>query len=304
MPRSSVALPRKPPPNLWSLLKNRPIDNSRSGVPGEIRGLEYLHSKYGSLPWADLVDPSVRMAKQGFVVGKDMESQMDRINDEKLFLEDPAWAPEFAPHGKLLRAGDTITRPRLAKTLERISDGGADAFYTGVVAETMVAALRKRGGIMTLQDLHDYKITHRRPISIQYDGYRITGCGVPGGGVVSLATLNVLQRYFDRGEAAALNLTSHRLSEIMRFAFGAVSASSFSLWLSSGLIRHSAPSSETLTLWTGSSRTSKPCSAKPLPPRSEAKSATTTRSPLKPTTRTVWRYWKRKSSRSNSDWAI
>ncbi|KAK1831885.1 gamma-glutamyltranspeptidase [Podospora conica] len=192
-----------------------------AGVPGEIRGLEYLHTKYGSLPWADLVDPSVRIAREGFVVGKDMESSMDRINDDKLFLEDPAWAPEFAPQGRLLRAGDTITRPRLAKTLESIRDGGADAFYTGVIAETMVAALQRKGGIMTLQDLRDYQVIRRRPISIQYDGYRLTGCGVPGGGVVSLAILNVLQGYADRGEASALNLTSHRLSEIMRFAFGA-----------------------------------------------------------------------------------
>ncbi|KAK0746809.1 gamma-glutamyltranspeptidase-like protein [Schizothecium vesticola] len=174
------------------------IGDLSARVTGEIRGLEYLHSKYGSLPWADLVDPSVKMAKQGFVVGKDMESQMDRINDETLFPEDPAWAPEFAPERRLLRAGDTITRPRLAKTLERIRDGGADAFYTGVVAETMVEALRKRGGIMTLQDLRDYRIIHRRPMSI-----------------------HVLQGYADRGKAAALNLTSHRLSEIMRFAFGA-----------------------------------------------------------------------------------
>ena len=151
-----------------------------------------------------------------------MVNQMDRINDNELFLS-PAWAPEFAPLGTRLKAGDTMKRPRLAKTLEIIRDKGPDAFYTGVIAETMVAALRAKGGRMTLQDLKDYRVLHRQPRSIQYDGYRITGCGAPAGGVVSLAILNVLKGYADRGEKAAINLTSHRLSEMMRFAFGAVS---------------------------------------------------------------------------------
>ncbi|KAK0628790.1 nucleophile aminohydrolase [Bombardia bombarda] len=190
-------------------------------IPGEIRGLQYLHSKYGSLPWEKLVDPSVKLARDGFLVGTDFESQMDRIDDQSLFL-DPIWAPEFSPQGRRLMAGDLMKRPKYAETLEIIRDRGPDAFYSGFIASTMVAALQDNNGVMRLEDLQDYQVVNRQLRSIQYDGYRITGGGSPAGGVVSLSILNALKGYSDRDQQSAVNLTSHRLSEIMRFAFGAV----------------------------------------------------------------------------------
>ena len=104
-----------------------------SGVPGELRGLEHLHKKYGSLPWADLVQPAIKVARYGFPVNNDTMSFMKRTytksENESFLVNDPAWAIDFAPSGKLVQIGEKLTRRRFADTLEAIADGGPDVFY-------------------------------------------------------------------------------------------------------------------------------------------------------------------------------
>ena len=196
-----------------------------SGVPGELRGLETLHRKYGTLPWATLVQPAVRTAREGFTVGRDLVRYMESaVGDGEDFLsKNPTWAIDFAPNGTRLGLGDKITRHRYADTLEAIGKHGPDAFYTGPIAETMINALQSANGTMTLDDLKNYTVAIRNVSHIDYRGYKVTGCTAPSSGVVGLSILKILGTYPGLfSNESALNLSTHRLDEAMRFGYGQV----------------------------------------------------------------------------------
>ncbi|KAK1753162.1 gamma-glutamyltransferase [Echria macrotheca] len=193
---------------------------SASGIPGEVQGLHQLHTKYGRLPWAKLVAPAVKLAESGFVIGKDLGYYMDLLNKDDVFLS-PAWAPDFAPRGIRLRAGDLMTRKRYARVLQAIAERGPEAFYTGPVAKSTVKALADADGIMTLEDLRQYKALSRPPRSITYKNFRITSCGAPTSGIVVLKILKTILGYDGVGDPGSINLTTHRLDEAIRFAYGA-----------------------------------------------------------------------------------
>ncbi|KAI0905642.1 gamma-glutamyltransferase 1 [Ustulina deusta] len=192
-----------------------------SGVPGELRGLEHLHKNYGSLPWKQLMLPAVKVARYGFKVTEDLVHYMDTVTPNGNFLtENPTWAIDFAPNGYRVKLGETITRKRYADTLEVIANEGPDAFYTGAIAKATIAALTKANGTMTLDDLKNYTVAIRKPSEITYRGYKLTATSAPSGGIVTLSTLNIVNGYDDFGDPAAINLTTHRLDEAMRFAYG------------------------------------------------------------------------------------
>ncbi|KAI2622365.1 gamma-glutamyltransferase 1 [Hypoxylon sp. NC1633] len=192
-----------------------------SGVPGELRGLEYLHKKYGKLPWHKVVTPAVHVARHGFNVTEDLVRYMNSVTPNGNFLtEDPSWAIDFAPKGYRVKLGETITRKRYADTLEVIAAEGPDAFYTGPIAEATIAALAKKNGTMTLDDLKNYTVAIRKPSVITYRGHKLAATSAPSGGVVALSTLKIVDGYEGFGDPAAINLTTHRLDEAMRFAYG------------------------------------------------------------------------------------
>lgn len=192
-----------------------------SGVPGELRGLEHLHTKYGSLPWKQLVLPAVKVARYGFKVTEDLVHYMDTVTPNGNFLtDDPTWAIDFAPNGYRVKLGETITRKRYADTLEVIANKGPDAFYTGAIARATIAALTKANGTMTLEDLKNYTVAIRKPAKIDYRGYKLTATSAPSGGIVALSALNIVNGYKGFGSPAAINLTTHRLDEAIRFAYG------------------------------------------------------------------------------------
>ncbi|GJC91003.1 glutathione hydrolase proenzyme [Colletotrichum liriopes] len=192
-----------------------------SGVPGELRGLEHLHKKYGKLPWAKVVAPAIKVARYGFRVTEDLVRYMNSVTPNGNFLtEDPTWAIDFAPKGYRVKLNETITRKRYADTLEVIAKEGADAFYTGAIANATIAALQKSNGTMTLEDLKNYTVAVREPAQISYRGYKLTACNAPSGGIVALSALNIVSGYEGFGDAASRNSTVHRLDEAMRFAYG------------------------------------------------------------------------------------
>ncbi|KAL0941940.1 gamma-glutamyltranspeptidase [Colletotrichum truncatum] len=192
-----------------------------SGVPGELRGMEYLHNKYGRLPWADVVLPSVKVARHGFRVNEDLVKYMNAVTPNGNFLtDDPSWAIDFAPNGYRVKLNETMTRRRYADTLETIAKKGVDAFYTGAIANATIAALQRSNGTMTLEDLKNYTIAIREPSQINYRGYKLTACNAPAGGGVALSALNIVNGYEGFGDPAQRNLTVHRLDEAIRFAYG------------------------------------------------------------------------------------
>jgi len=192
-----------------------------SGIPGEVRGLQYVHSNYGSLPWVTVLRPAIKVAREGWPVNQDLVNYMKSATASSNFLvDDPEFAFDFAPKGRLLTINETITRKRYANTLETIATEGPDTFYEGPIAEATIRALQAANGTMTLEDLKNYTVAIRKPSTITYRDYKLTSCSAPSGGEVALAVLKILEGYSGIGDPATVNLTTHRLDEAMRFAYG------------------------------------------------------------------------------------
>ena len=113
-----------------------------------------------------------------------------------------------------------MTRKRYAHTLEAIAVGGPEAFYEGQIAEATVRALHRTNGTMTTEDLAKYDIVSKPPVSIDYEGFRLYGCGAPASGAVALSVMKVLEGYEDFGQSHTMNLSTHRLDEAIRFGYG------------------------------------------------------------------------------------
>lgn len=190
-----------------------------SAIPGELRGLEKIHNLYGSLPWHTVFKPAIKLARHGFTVSQDLIAYMGGPTSYPFLATDPAWALDFAPDGTPVKLGDTMYRRRYADTLEAISKRGVNAFYRGPIANATVQTLRRAGGIMTLEDLAGYRAVHRTPTTLDYRGYKVTSCSAPSGGTVVGSTLNIFSGY-KADFAGGAGLTTHRLVEAMKFAYG------------------------------------------------------------------------------------
>jgi len=168
-----------------------------SGVPGELRGLEHLHTKYGRLPWSTLIQPAINLARNGFVVSQDLVNYMKSAiigNPSGNFLvNDISWAIDFAPNGTQVGLGDIMTRKRYADTLEAIANYGPNVFYQGAIANATIRAIQSTGGIMTHEDLTNYTILSRKPSQITYRGFKITSGSAPSGGEVALAVMKAIE---------------------------------------------------------------------------------------------------------------
>lgn len=144
---------------------------------------------------------------------------MDSVSPNKFLTEDPSWAIDFAPHGRRVRLGETMTRKRFANTLETIATEGGDAFYTGAMAKATIAALKNANGTMTLDDLKNYTIAHRQPIDIQYRGYKLTSTNAPSSGSVALSALNTLNGYDEFQEPSRSNSSAQLMVEAIKWAY-------------------------------------------------------------------------------------
>ncbi|RSL90154.1 hypothetical protein CDV31_015736 [Fusarium ambrosium] len=195
-----------------------------SGVPGELRGLEHLHKKYGRLPWAKLVQPSINVARYGWPVHDDlvkfMKTTYTKSENESFLVTDPAWSIDFAPSGSLLKLGEKITRKRYADFLEAIAINGPDVFYEGAFADAMVRALKEKGGIMTTDDVKNYSVVVREPSQINYRGGKITSGSAPSSGAVAATIMNILSGYDFIGDATRVNESTHLIDEAMKFSYG------------------------------------------------------------------------------------
>jgi gamma-glutamyltranspeptidase/glutathione hydrolase len=192
-----------------------------SGIPGELRGLEHLHKKFGSLPWKQLIQPAIKLARYGFNVTEDLVRYMASATAGtfNFLTQDETWALDFAPNGTLVGLGDVMTRKRYANTLESIADFGPDVFYSGAIANATITALQKANGTMTLSDLNNYAVQIRQPSNITYRGYKIHSGSAPSSGAVVLSALKIVEGY-DMSTPSQLNFSTHFLDEAMRFAYG------------------------------------------------------------------------------------
>ncbi|KAF9452369.1 gamma-glutamyltranspeptidase [Macrolepiota fuliginosa MF-IS2] len=200
-----------------SMYKDNPISarwgGLAVGVPGELRGLQEVHRRWGTIPWRRLVEPNAKFAV-GWRVQKELARRIQMFSP--LMMNYPDWRALFAPQGKLLKEGDWISRANLARTLTIIAKQGPDAFYEGPIADALIEKTHKTGGILSHDDLRDFRIKVDRALEGTYRGRKIYTNHAPGAGPLLLQMLNVLENY-DLAERTALNV--HRIVETSKFAF-------------------------------------------------------------------------------------
>jgi gamma-glutamyltranspeptidase/glutathione hydrolase len=187
-----------------------------SGVPGTVRGLELAHRKYGKKPWAELVEPAIRLARDGFELSY---SQARGICAAKPLLEQFAESKRifFKAGGACYEAGERLRQSELAATLERIAREGARDFYEGETAHRLAAAMQAQGGTISLEDLKRYAAVERTPLTATYKDHGIVTAPPPSaGGVALIELLNILAGTdYERGGAGSAAST-HYLAEAMR----------------------------------------------------------------------------------------
>jgi gamma-glutamyltranspeptidase/glutathione hydrolase len=185
-----------------------------AGVPGTARGLEYAQRKYGKAKWADVVAPSVRLAREGFTVTYGLAESLRRT---KILSEFPESRRIYQKSGALHQAGDKFVQPELAKVLERIQRLGARDFYEGETAKILAAEMAKNGGLITLDDLKQYEVAERKPLEGEFRGHRIITAPPPSsGGIGILQMLAVLEKTGYEKAGAGSALAIHYTAEAMR----------------------------------------------------------------------------------------
>lgn len=167
-----------------------------ANVPGTVAAMYLAVQKYGSgkVKWADILEPAIRAARDGFVVSEGLATTL--ATEREHFLKYDGSRALFFPKGEPLRAGDTLRNPDLAWTLDQIAKGGADAFYRGEIARRIVADLRGKGNAIQTTDLARYFAAEREPVSGTYRGYTLYSSAPPvAGGAQLVATLHLLEQF-------------------------------------------------------------------------------------------------------------
>jgi gamma-glutamyltranspeptidase / glutathione hydrolase len=190
------------------------------GVPGTVRGLALAHERYGSgkLTLAELIAPAERLARDGFSVEDDLADSLPRAATR--LGRFPSTRAVFFNGSRPFERGERLVQADLAGTLAAIARDGPDAFYKGAVAEKIAASVQKAGGLMTAQDLANYKALIRAPVRGKYRGHDIVSMPPPSsGGVHLVQILNILEGFdlsrLEAGSAAAI----HLLAEAMKPAY-------------------------------------------------------------------------------------
>jgi gamma-glutamyltranspeptidase/glutathione hydrolase len=146
------------------------------GVPGTVAGLWAAHQRHGRLPWKDLLAPAIHLAEQGFVVPAQLEQRM-REDQQRLQR-----VPGFARHFGAMQSGEVFRQPDLAATLRRIAAEGHDGFYQGRTASLIVDEMRRGGGLVSAEDLLQYRPVWREPLRAHWRGYEVLSAPPPSSG--------------------------------------------------------------------------------------------------------------------------
>lgn len=188
------------------------------GVPGTVAGMEYALKKWGTLSLAEVIAPSIKLAETGFKVNYSLGKMLD-IEQDNLGKSEGSRGI-FFKNDKPLQEGDLLVQKDLAHSLRLISQQGSKAFYNGEIGKKIVAEIQQHNGIMTLQDLANYKVIERTPIVGTYRGYKVVTMPPPSsGGVHIVEMLNILEHFpLDKlGVNSAQSI--HYLAETMKLAY-------------------------------------------------------------------------------------
>lgn len=157
-------------------------------VPGELAGLHKAWEQYGRLPWKRLVRPAERLARKGFQISPFLHMQM--VKAELGIMKDEGLRGVFTSNKRLLQPGDTCHNKKLARTLGAIAKYGLKPFYNGSVGLDLVNDVKKIGGILTVEDLQQYKVKVREPISADIMGLKLIGMPPPSSGGAAMVLVS------------------------------------------------------------------------------------------------------------------
>ena len=194
-----------------------------AGVPGDVAGLLYALEHYGTMTPEQVISPAAKLAREGFVVTpllhadmKEHQNQLKKYGDGwKIYLKD----------GKPYPVGSMLKNPDLADTLEKIARGGKDVFYEGEIADRILNLVEKDGGILSREDLKNFKVRVLEPVRATYRGYELLSSPPPSSGGVHIAQiLNVLEHFDVASMKPGSTEYLHLLSEVFKICYADRSA--------------------------------------------------------------------------------
>ncbi|HAG15866.1 MAG TPA: gamma-glutamyltransferase [Bacteroidales bacterium] len=184
------------------------------GVPGSVDGMIELHKKLGFLTFEKLIQPAIELAEKGFVL---TENEANKLNDyQKDFLTANDSSTYFFNEEKW-KTGDSVVLPELAQTLKLIQSKGREGFYSGPTAQTMLAEIQAKGGIITQADLDEYHSVWRKPVEGNYKEYKVISMPPPSSGGIALLQLLKGSEAFDFAKLGHNSAQSiHLMTELER----------------------------------------------------------------------------------------
>jgi gamma-glutamyltranspeptidase/glutathione hydrolase len=192
------------------------VGHRAAGVPGTVAGMWLAHQRYGSLPWADLLAPAIKLARDGFVVSPSLATMAEEV---------AAWydeAVDFEGQFGKLRAGEVFKQEDLARTLERIAAKGAEEFYRGETAQLIVAEMRRGDGLITMQDLDRYAVVVREPLRAKWRDLEIVSAPPPSSGGFAVIQLLKMKDFLNHEFAGVAHNSPqyiHLIAEIEKRVF-------------------------------------------------------------------------------------
>ncbi|WP_449431179.1 gamma-glutamyltransferase [Pseudomonas putida] len=166
------------------VIENLSLVGARAaGVPGTVMGLWEAHQKFGKLPWSELLTPAIGYAKNGFKIAQKQYQYRD--DAQGMFKT----ATNFNDYFGSMKVGELFKQPEMAQTLERIADKGVSEFYQGKTADLLVAQMQADKGLISKEDLKDYKAVWREPMALSWRGNVVYTAPPPSSGGVALAQL-------------------------------------------------------------------------------------------------------------------
>ena len=188
-----------------------------AGVPGTVDGMWEAYQKYGSLPWNELVQPSIDLALNGFLLTQKEADGLNRYTEKKVLFnsQNPIYITAIK-----WKKGDTIVLKDLAMTLHKIRDEKRDGFYSGEVADKIVNEMNRGGGIISYEDLSSYKSEWRKPITGNYKDYKLISMSPPSsGGICLFQMLKMIEPYPVKDWGFHSVKSIHLMTEVERRSF-------------------------------------------------------------------------------------
>jgi gamma-glutamyltranspeptidase/glutathione hydrolase len=202
------------------------VDNAKArfsaqsaGVPGTVAGLLHALEQYGTLSISEILKPAIKLASQGFIVNHDLADSL-RLGSKRLYQHAASKNYFYKEEGEYYLPSELLVQSDLGSTLKRISEQGSSGFYKGKTADLIVSQMQRSGGLISHQDLANYKVVERDPVCGSYQQYSL--CAMPppsSGGIHLIQMLNILENFDlkQMGHNSAAYL--HHLIEAMRSAY-------------------------------------------------------------------------------------